>query len=104
MRHCCDDHRARESDIVCVRMNSSKPRDQNGGWRACCFLAGLLALGSFTPLVIPMGRSTPTLAGLPYTLWVGGLVSVGFIVLTFVGTRVHPDRESPETWTEPDDR
>lgn len=60
-------------------------------WRVCCLAAVLLAVVTFTPLVIPEGRSTPTLVGLPYTLWVGVLVSLVFVVLTFVGTRVHPD-------------
>ena len=92
---------ARFHDIVCIRMNFPKSSDQNLSWRVCCGLAGILAVVSFTPLVIPMGRSGPALEGLPYTLWVGLAVAVAFVALTFVGTRVHPDANRHD---EPADR
>lgn len=59
-------------------------------WRICYLGAVLLAVVSFTPFVIPDGRFRPTVAGLPYTLWTGILVTVGFVVLTFVATRCYP--------------
>ena len=65
-------------------------------WILCCALALILIIISFTPLVIPAGIHKPVLWGIPYTLWVGIAVSILLVLLTFIGTRVHPDRENPE--------
>ena len=59
-------------------------------WRACYLAALLLAGLTFTPLVTPAHVYRPMLEGLPYTLWVGILVTVGLVVLTYVATRVYP--------------
>jgi hypothetical protein len=72
-------------------MKEAKSTERNVAWRICCGAAVLLAAVSFTPLVIPAGRFQPALVGLPFTLWVGVLVSIAFVGLTYVGTRVHPD-------------
>jgi len=63
-------------------------------WRCCCILALGLAVASFSPLVLTAGRVGPRVLGLPFTLWAGISVSFAFVLLTFIGTRVHPDRES----------
>ncbi|PCJ95244.1 MAG: hypothetical protein COA50_08495 [Flavobacteriaceae bacterium] len=47
-------------------------------------LAILVFIATFTPLVIPQNESTPFLFGIPYTIWVGFLVSVFFVVLTYL--------------------
>lgn len=39
---------------------------------------------SFTPLVIPKGQSQPFLMGIPYTMWMGFLVSIFFVLLTLL--------------------
>ncbi len=59
-------------------------------WKWCCIGAILLSAITFTPLIIPQGVFTPTLLGIPYTLWTGFLITVALVVLTFIGTRVHP--------------
>ncbi len=59
-------------------------------WTICIVLAVLLSVATFTPLVIPPGKSAPFLFSFPYTLWTGFLVSVLFVLLTWIGTRVHP--------------
>jgi hypothetical protein len=61
-----------------------------------CLAFLVLASLTFTPLVIPAGKSTPSLGSLPYTLWVGILQFGLFILLTFIGTRVHPANEEDE--------
>jgi len=33
------------------------------------------------------------IAGIPYTLWMGFLVSVLLVIVTWIGTKVHPGRE-----------
>jgi hypothetical protein len=47
-------------------------------------LAAAIAIACFTPLVIPIGQSTPSLAGIPYTMWVGFLASILLVGLTAV--------------------
>ncbi|MBC6998474.1 hypothetical protein [Cytophaga sp. FL35] len=51
-------------------------------------LAGLLFVGSFTPLVIPMGKTEPNFLGMPYTMWMGFLVSVLFVLLAYGVSRI----------------
>ena len=52
-----------------------------------------LCVVSFTPLVIPNGKSTPMVLGVPRTLWAGILVYVAMVVLTWIGARVHPEAD-----------
>lgn len=52
--------------------------------------AVLLIIFSFSPLSIPHHVHRPELAGLPYSLWVGILTTIGLVVLTYIATRVHP--------------
>jgi len=59
-------------------------------WRLCYLGAVLLSVITFTPLVIPPGKYTPTLAGMPRTLWLGILIAAGLVVLTFIASRVSP--------------
>lgn len=65
-------------------------------WLMTCIAAILLAILTFTPLVIPAGVSTPRLGPLPYTLWMGFVVAGLFVTLTWIGTRVHPVNEEEE--------
>jgi len=63
-------------------------------WRALCAIAILLTLLALSPLVMPKGQHRPELAGLPYTLWMGILVSVLLVAITYLGTLFHPGRDS----------
>lgn len=45
-------------------------------------LAVVITIACFTPLVIPNGQFAPTLAGVPYTMWVGFLASILLVSLT----------------------
>ena len=65
-------------------------------WTLCCIAALGLIFISFTPLVIPAGVHRPAIWGVPYTLWAGIAVSVLLVLLTFIGTRIHPGRKNPE--------
>lgn len=73
----------------------SKQPDQRP-WRICIFLAVLLTILTFTPLVIPQEIYKPQLLGFPYTLWMTILITILFVVLTFAGSRVHPGRQNNE--------
>ena len=49
-------------------------------------LAIVLAVATFTPLVLPPNQIGPKLLGLPFTMWTGFGVSVLFIVLTYLAS------------------
>jgi hypothetical protein len=59
-------------------------------WRLCYGSAFVLSVLTFTPLVIPAGVYTPIVLGLPYTLWMGILITVALVLLTFLAGRVYP--------------
>ena len=59
-------------------------------WRLCCIGAILTSILSFTPLVLPPGVFTPKLGAVPYSLWMGILLTVFLVLLTYLGSRVHP--------------
>ncbi|MDN3686330.1 MULTISPECIES: hypothetical protein [Cyclobacterium] len=65
-------------------------------WKICCIAAIFLCILTFTPLVIPQGIATPELAGVPYSLWTSFIITVLLVVLTYIGTRVHPGMQNEE--------
>ncbi len=65
-------------------------------WRLCVLATVVLCILSYSPLVIPLDVSTPSLWGLPRTLWMGILAYLAIVAVTFVATRVHPDLDDDE--------
>lgn len=59
-------------------------------WRLTLAAAIVLAIISFTPIVIPTREIEPTLVGMPVTLWTGIIVAFLFVVLTYIAGRIHP--------------
>ena len=59
----------------------------------CVASAFFLVAITFTPLVTPNGVYEPKLMGLPYTLWVGILITIGLVFLTFIATRIQQPKE-----------
>lgn len=59
-------------------------------WRLCYGGVFVLSVLAFTPLVIPSGVVQPIVLGMPYTLWVGILLTVVLVGLTYVATRLYP--------------
>lgn len=59
-------------------------------WRLCYGATILLSVLTFTPLVIPSGTYRPTVLGVPYTLWVGILLTVALVLLTYGATQFYP--------------
>ena len=51
---------------------------------------------SFTPLVIPKGQSKPFLMGIPYTMWMGFLVSIFFVLLTLLVSLTHKEKKNAD--------
>ncbi len=64
--------------------------------RVINILAVILAITVFTPLLVPKGVYTPMVLGLPYTLWLGVLVTVIFIILTWQAARAYAKLEEEE--------
>lgn len=73
------------------------PLPNSTAWKICVTLVVMLSLLTFTPLIMPTGMYQPELFGIPYTFWTSFLLTVLLVVLTFIGTRVHPGRNSDET-------
>jgi len=59
-------------------------------WRICIFIVILLAALGLSPVVIPTGIFKPSFLGMPYTLWMGSLVCICLVLMTYIGSRVHP--------------
>lgn len=59
-------------------------------WSYCKIIVGLLVVVIFTPLVTPAGKIEPTVLHMPYGLWVGILVSIILVLITYLGSKVHP--------------
>ncbi|MEQ6119202.1 hypothetical protein [Reichenbachiella sp. MALMAid0571] len=59
-------------------------------WNLCIAGVILVSILSFTPLVLPVGIYEPMLFGVPYSLWMGILVAILLVFLTYLGTKVHP--------------
>jgi len=65
-------------------------------WWICCISAAVIVIISFTSLAIPENTSEPRWMGMPYVLWVSMLLSVLLVVLTVLGTLVHPGNRQTE--------
>ena len=62
-------------------------------WTICKVAAVLISALSLSPLVIPMGEYQPMVMGAPYPLVSTFVISVVMVVLTYIGTIVHPFEE-----------
>ena len=65
-------------------------RKANLKWILTVSAAFLVVIISFTPVVVPKNTYQPQLFGMPYSLWMGLLVTILLVVLTYIATRVHP--------------
>jgi hypothetical protein len=58
-------------------------------WKTCRAGVIILSILIFTPLVTPKNIFKPEVFGLPYTLWMGILVYILFVVLILLGIMAH---------------
>jgi hypothetical protein len=65
-------------------------------WRICTLLVLVLVVLGYTPLMIPHGIYKPMIFGIPYSLWTSILVTVALVVLTYMGSKVHPGNDEGE--------
>ena len=59
-------------------------------WRICIVAVISLAALGLSPVVIPQGVYQPGFLGMPYSLWAGILVTLGLVIMTYIGSKVHP--------------
>lgn len=62
-------------------------------WTLCRLSVLIIVILIFTPLVVPAHTSDPFFLGMPYSLWMGLLVSFLLLALTVIGSWVHPGRD-----------
>ena len=55
-----------------------------------------LTIAVFTPFLTPKDVYRPMLFGLPYTLWMGVLVTIVFVILTWQAARAYKKVEEEE--------
>ena len=65
-------------------------------WTLCVVLVIVLMVLGYTPLMIPNGVYKPVILGIPYSLWTSFLVTVALVILTFIGSKVHPGSDEGE--------
>jgi len=63
-------------------------------WRISIIGVILLTALGLSPVVIPVGVFKPGFIGMPYTLWMGILVCVCLVLMTFIGSKVHPGNDN----------
>ena len=54
-------------------------------------LALVLFIATFTPLVMPENQIQPKLAGIPYTMWMGFLVSLVFVAMAYLMSKTRKE-------------
>ena len=54
-------------------------------------LAILTLVATFSPFVIPQNETGPYLMGVPFTMWMGFVVSIVFVVLAFLVSVVNKE-------------
>ena len=59
-------------------------------WNLCMVLVMVLMVLAYTPLMLPNGVYKPMILGIPYTLWTSFLITVLLVLITYIGSKVHP--------------
>jgi flagellar biosynthesis protein FliR len=54
-------------------------------WRCCVIAVVLIIAVTLSPLVTKAGKMEPFFLGMPYTLWLGMLMTIFLVVLTYLG-------------------
>jgi len=62
-------------------------------WKLCVTAVILIIILTFSPIITGDGKINPFLFGLPFTLWMGILLTILLVVITYIGGSVLPDEE-----------
>lgn len=65
-------------------------------WQICIVAVVFIIILTFSPLVTGKGKINPFILGLPYTLWMGILLTVVLVVITFIAGNALPNEEEGE--------
>ncbi len=66
-------------------------------WLMYSILVILITTIGLSPLVIPTFVFNPKLFGVPYTLWMGFILTSLLVILTFLGSKVHPGEDNSKS-------
>ena len=56
----------------------------------------LLVIITYTPIIIPGGVYKPMVLGIPYSLWTSMLITTALVLITYIGSKVHPGNDEEE--------
>ena len=56
----------------------------------------LLVIITYTPIIIPGGVYKPMVLGIPYSLWTSMLITAALVLITYIGSKVHPGNDEEE--------
>lgn len=73
-----------------------KLRPNRTAWRISIAIVAIIILITYTPAVIPAGKIKPTLLGMPYSLWMGILLTIVLVTLTYIGSKIFPSQNEKE--------
>ena len=62
-------------------------------WKLCVAAVIVIILITYSPLITPEGKYTPSFLHLPYSLWTTILLAFILVALTYIGGRALPDNE-----------
>ncbi len=65
-------------------------------WKLCVAAVVLIVIVTFSPLITGKGKIQPFLFGLPFTLWMGILLTICLVAITYIGGTVLPDEEEDQ--------
>lgn len=71
-------------------------KNKNKYWTICIIAVITLTVIGYTPLMIPGGVYKPMILGIPYSLWLSFVITVALVILTYLGSKVHPGRDGEE--------
>lgn len=75
-------------------MNDKKYSAKKKLWIVCYISVVIISAIGLSPLVVPNYVFEPKLFGAPYSLWMGFVLTSLLVVLTFLGSRVHPGEDN----------
>lgn len=71
-------------------------KDKKLIWKLCVGAVLLIIIFTFSPLVIAPGKIDPFLFGLPYTLWVGIVLTILLVIITLIGGNAITNEEEDQ--------
>jgi len=58
-------------------------------WTDSIFI--IMTIASFTGLLIPAGQINPKFVGIPYTVWVGVLFCILYVIVAYIASKLQEE-------------